>query len=161
MLHRKILLSLAAVLGVAVAVAAEGDAIFSPAYFWMWNGKLDAAKLCAQLEDMHAHGLRNVCIHPFPKGFRTWFPTEMDPDYLTDAYLDVFAKVVRRAGELGMHAYLYDEGGWPSGGACGRVAASDRDGRFMKREMGLAADGSPSVSAPPLSQGRGPVSIRY
>ena len=55
------------------------DPVFSPAYFWMWNGKLDAAKLCAQLEDMHAHGLRNVCIHPFPKGFRDWFPTEMSP----------------------------------------------------------------------------------
>ena len=24
----------------------------------------------AQLEDMRAHGLRSVCIHPFPKGFR-------------------------------------------------------------------------------------------
>ena len=129
------------------------DPVFSPAYFWMWNGKLDAAKLCAQLEDMHAHGLRNVCIHPFPKGFRDWFPTEMAPDYLTDGYLDVFTKVVRRAGELGMHAYLYDEGGWPSGGACGRVADSDKDGRFMRRDMGLAADGSPSVSVRPYPKG--------
>ena len=60
-----------------------GDAVFSPAYFWMWNGRLDAKELCAQLEDMHAHGLRNVCIHPFPKGFRDWFATEMEPDYLT------------------------------------------------------------------------------
>jgi len=79
------------------------DPVFSPAYFWMWNGKLDAAKLCAQLEDMHAHGLRNVCIHPFPKGFRDWFPTEMAPDYLTDGYLDVFTKVIRRAGEKAKH----------------------------------------------------------
>ena len=80
--------------------AETGDAVFSPAYFWMWNGRLDAKELCSQLEDMHAHGLRNVCIHPFPKGFRDWFPTEMAPDYLTDGYLDVFTKVVRRAGEL-------------------------------------------------------------
>ena len=69
----------AAILAVALAVSAfaDGDPVFSPAYFWMWNGRLDADALCAQLEDMHAHGLRNVCIHPFPKGFRTWFPTEM------------------------------------------------------------------------------------
>ena len=84
------------------AAAGNGDPLRSPAYFWMWNGRLDADALCAQLEDMHAHGLRNVCIHPFPKGFRTWFPTEMEPDYLTDGYLDVFAKVVHRAGELGI-----------------------------------------------------------
>ena len=93
------------------ALGAEtGDAVFSPAYFWMWNGRLDAKELCAQLDDMRAHGLRNVCIHPFPKGFRDWFATEMEPDYLTEGYLDVFAKVVRHAGELGMHAYLYDDG---------------------------------------------------
>ena len=132
------------------------DPVFSPAYFWMWNGKLDAAKLCAQLEDMHAHGLRNVCIHPFPKGFRDWFPTEMAPDYLTDGYLDVFTKVIRRAGELGMHAYLYDEGGWPSGGACGLVAASDSEQRFRPREIVLGPDGKPTVGMRKYPQGRAP-----
>ena len=131
-----------------------GDAVFSPAYFWMWNGHLDAKGLCAQLEDMRAHGLRNVCIHPFPKGFRDWFPTEMEPDYLTGDYLDVFAKVVRRAGELGMHAYLYDEGGWPSGGACGRVVASDPEGRFTPREIVRGKDGGLAVVARSFPKGR-------
>ena len=74
---------------------------------------MNTSRINRVIENMHAHGLKNVCIHPFPKGFRDWFPTEMEPGYLTDAYLDTFAKVVRRAGELGMHAYLYDEGGWP------------------------------------------------
>ena len=135
------------------AAAGNGDPLRSPAYFWMWNGRLDADALCAQLEDMHAHGLRNVCIHPFPKGFRTWFPTDMDPDYLTDAYLDVFAKVVRRAGELGMHAYLYDEGGWPSGGACGRVVASDPKESFTRREITCAKDGRLEVRTRPFPKG--------
>ncbi len=81
------------------------DPLFSPAFFWMWNAPLDAAALCAQLEDMRAHGLRNVCIHPFPRGFRpASCPSSMEPDYLTPEFLDVFAAVVRRAGELGMHA---------------------------------------------------------
>ena len=119
------------------------DPVFSPAFFWLWNAPLDAAALCAQLEDMRAHGLRNVCIHPFPKGFRPGScPSGMDPDYLTPAFLDVFAAVVRRAGELGMHAWLYDEGGWPSGGACGLVAGSDPEGRFAPRER-TSADGAP------------------
>ena len=26
--------------------------VFSPAYFWCWNARLDEAALCAQLEDM-------------------------------------------------------------------------------------------------------------
>ena len=138
----------------SAAAFADAEAIFSPAYFWMWNGRLDADVLCAQLEDMHAHGLKNVCIHPFPKGFRDWFPTEMEPGYLTDAYLDTFAKVVRRAGELGMHAYLYDEGGWPSGGACGLVAASDPDGRFMSREIAVARSGGLDVRKRPYPDHR-------
>ena len=138
----------------STAAFADTEAIFSPAYFWMWNGRLDADVLCSQLEDMHAHGLKNVCIHPFPKGFRDWFPTEMEPGYLTDAYLDTFAKVVRRAGELGMHAYLYDEGGWPSGGACGLVAESDPEGRFMSREIAVTRGGGIEVRKRPYPEHR-------
>lgn len=126
------------------------DPVFSPAFFWMWNDRLDADTLFAQLEDMRSHGLRNVCIHPFPKGFRPGScPSSMDPDYLTPDYLDILAKVVHRAGELGMHAYLYDEGGWPSGGACGLVAGSDTDGRFAPREIAPAQNGSAAIRIRP------------
>ncbi len=132
-----------------------GDPVHSPAFFWLWNGRLDADALCAQLEDMCAHGLRNVCIHPFPKGFRPGVcPSEMEPDYLTGEYLGILAKVVRRAGELGMHAYLYDEGGWPSGSACGLVAASDPGGAFMAREAAPAPDGGIAVRRRPYETGR-------
>ncbi|MBR3085519.1 MAG: hypothetical protein IKH04_03860 [Kiritimatiellae bacterium] len=125
------------------------DPLFSPAFFWIWNAPLRVGELCAQLEDMRAHGIRNVCIHPFPKGFRPGTcPSEMAPDYLTPEFLDVFAAVVRRAGELGMHAYLYDEGGWPSGGACGHVAASDPEGRFAPREITSTAPEEGGASPP-------------
>ena len=40
--------------------------VHSPAYFWMWNAKLEPEKLNAQLDDMFAHGMRSICIHPFP-----------------------------------------------------------------------------------------------
>ena len=137
-----------------MGMPAAADAVFSPAYFWMWNDRLDADVLCAQLEDMHAHGLGNVCVHPFPRGFREdLFPTGMEPDYLTDGYFDVFGKVVRRAGELGMHAYLYDEGGWPSGGACGRVVASDPEGRFAPHEAVMLQNGSVQVRPRPYPKG--------
>ena len=138
----------AVVLHAALARASSGDEMFSPAFFWLWNDRLDVATLCSQLEDMRAHGMRNVCIHPVPKAFRpNAVQSDMAPDYLTDAFIDVFAAVVRRAGELGMHAYLYDEGGWPSGGACGQVAASDAEGRFRIRYALPAADGSVTVKA--------------
>ena len=137
------------------------DPLFSPAFFWIWNAPLRVGELCAQLEDMRAHGLRNVCIHTFPKGFRPGTcPSEMAPDYLTPEFLDVFAAVVRRAGELGMHAYLYDEGGWPSGGACGHVAASDSEGRFAPREITSTASGENWASPPGGPPGGRPLPAR-
>lgn len=134
----------------AAAFASDDDPAFSPGYFWMWNAKLDADRLIAQLEDMHAHGMRSVCIHPFPKGFRKGIlETHMEPDYLTPEYLAVFAKVVKRAAELGMDAWLYDEGGWPSGGACGLIAKADAKGAFRPRRLTLSADGELSLEAFP------------
>ena len=139
-----------AFLAVVGSLAAERDPAFSPGYFWMWNAKLDPAVLIGQLEDMHAHGMRSVCIHPFPKGFRRGIlESHMEPDYLTPEYLDVFAKVVRRARELGMDAWLYDEGGWPSGGACGLVAKADVDGAFCRRRMQISSDGTPQMVVEP------------
>ncbi len=131
-------------------VVADSDPLFSPSYFWMWNAKLKLPKLLSQLEDMRAHGLRNVCVHPFPKGFRPGlFSSQMDPDYLTAEYQQVFAAVAKRAGELGMHVYLYDEGGWPSGGACGKVAASDPEGRFNARRYGFPPPPPAPKGVPP------------
>lgn len=141
--------------------------VFSPGYFWMWNDRLDVAKLNAQLDDMVAHGVRSVCMHPFPKNFRPGiFTSEMSPDYLTAEYMTVVSNVVDHIAELGMNAWLYDEGGWPSGGACGLVAESDKEGRFRymfygrekptdpgpnrfwKRDYGQGRSNMPSVIEP-------------
>ena len=137
----KFILFSAAVIASSV-IAADDDPLYSPGFFWMWNDKLEPAKLCAQLEDMRSHGLRNVCAHPFPKSFRAGsFSTRMEPDYLTPEFLKIYAAVAKKARELGMHFYLYDEGGWPSGGACGLVAAGDKEGRFHPRRIGYGKDG--------------------
>ena len=156
----------AAVLSVAIAGSAFGgfskekfrnpENIYSPAYFWMWNAKLDAAQLNAQMDDMLAHGMRSLCIHPFPKNFRPGaFDTEMSPDYMTKDYLLVFSNVVEHAASLGMNVWLYDEGGWPSGGVCGQIAADDKDGRFQKRFLGYGDGTEPlELRATPYGRGR-------
>jgi hypothetical protein len=100
---------LAAVLSAAVAGTVFGgfskerfrnpENIHSPAYFWMWNSKLEPEKLNAQLDDMRAHGMRSICIHPFPVDFRPngVFDSSMSPDYLTEGYFRVFSNVVEHA----------------------------------------------------------------
>ena len=100
-LGKIVLISVAAV--ASSVIAADDDPLYSPGFFWMWNDRLEPAELCAQLEDMRSHGLRNVCAHPFPKSFRTGsFSTRMEPDYLTPEFLKIYAAVAKKARELGM-----------------------------------------------------------
>ena len=100
----------------------EPDAVYWPGYFWLWNGPLEPDVLLRQLRDMYAHGARSVCTLPMPREFRPDSTNnQMDVPYLSAAFFDRIACVVEEAARLGMHLWLYDEGGWPSGEACGQV----------------------------------------
>ena len=133
------------ILGIAAAAAlgarAEIDPAFSPGFFWIIDGKLDQAKLNAQLDDKLAHGCRSACWHPYPKGFSAKFKTEMEPDYLTDEYLEFYSNTVEHAAANGMNFWLYDEGGWPSGSACGLVMKGTGD-KYRRRYLVPKADGT-------------------
>ena len=93
-----------------------------PAYFWMINDATDRETLRAQLEDMRRHDARSVLFHPMPAEFRpATMGTRMAPPYLSEAFFATVRDVVAHCRELGLNYWLYDEGGWPSGGAAGRV----------------------------------------
>ena len=136
---------------VAIPICVLGHAPFAPGFFWVLDEKLDPATCFPQLEDMAAHGARHVCPHPWPKGFTPQsIPSRMEPDYLTDGYLDFYSDMLDKAAALGMNVWLYDEGGWPSGGACGQVLASDPV-RFAARFMRMGENG-PEVRVVPYDR---------
>ena len=114
----------------------------SPGYFWIINHTMDAEELIGQLKDMAAHGARSVCMHPVPREFR--YDTAMSPGYLTADFHRIVKEVAAAASELGMHWYLYDEGGWPSGSACGQVWARDPE-RFSRRYATLDEQGQVKI----------------
>lgn len=95
--------------------------ILGPAYFWVWNGELDKKTIKAQLEEMAEGGVKIVCIVPEPEQFRPLTMKTLLKDYLTPEYWDFFYFAVEEAKKLNMLFWFYDEGGWPSGGACGKV----------------------------------------
>ena len=104
-----------------------------PGYFWLINDKVDEEKLLGQLRDMYSHGARSVCLLPEPPEFRPrTMGTELDVPYLGEEYFKVVRRVVEECGRLGMNYWLYDEGGWPSGGACGQVYAMDPERHARK-----------------------------
>jgi len=100
------------------------DRTGSPAviYTWAWNGTITHEETDKRLEELQRLGIQNFYILPEPKQFRAaTMPTELEPEYLTDAFMEEVKYAIDRAAELGMHCWIYDEGGWPSGGACGKV----------------------------------------
>ncbi len=98
------------------------DVLYAPVYVWCWNAEVSEEETIKQLDEMQRLGIRAMYILPEPKSFRpSHIPTRLEPDYLTPAYFEAFLFAMREAEKRGMNMWLYDEGGWPSGGACGRV----------------------------------------
>jgi hypothetical protein len=108
---------------------------FWPGYFWLWNDPLEERLLIEQLQDMAGHDARSVCMLPMPHGFRPQSTNNhMDPDYLTPEYFERVRIAVEETNRLGMNWWLYDEGGWPSGRAFGKVVEGHPELRLQRLE---------------------------
>ncbi|MBR4051129.1 MAG: beta galactosidase jelly roll domain-containing protein [Clostridia bacterium] len=98
------------------------DVSYAPVYVWVWNDVCTCEIIDAQLAEMQKLGIRAFYILPEPKEFRPdSMPTNLTPEYLSAEYFELCTYAVEKAKELGMLCWLYDEGGWPSGSACGKV----------------------------------------
>lgn len=80
--------------------------------FWSWNDKLDPAELRRQINVMHNLGMKGFFMHA--RG-------GLETEYLSDEWYDCINQCVDEAEKLGMEAWSYDENGWPSGFAGGKL----------------------------------------
>lgn len=95
----------------------------APCYAWAWNAPVTREEIDRQLDDFLRAGIRALYVLPFPPEFRpTVMQTRLAPDYLSEDYFELVSYAYHRAAALGMVLWIYDEGGWPSGGACGHTA---------------------------------------
>ena len=100
------------------------DALLQPAYTWVWNAPLKRAEIVRQLDAMAEAGIGCIYILPEPKQFREYNERIfLLPEYLTEEFFHAVRDAAECAWERGICVWLYDEGGWPSGSACGRVLA--------------------------------------
>lgn len=125
---------------------------YAPFYSWVWNGGLTREEILCQLEEMVRLGIRAIYVIPEPKHFRpNTMPTELEPDYLTEEYFAEFRFAMEEAAKRGMKLWLYDEGGWPSGGACGRVLLEHPElarRSLAKRAVQYAAGSTYTMESP-------------
>ena len=93
-----------------------------PVYTWLWNTKITKDGIAAQLDEMFSSGIRGFYVIGEPKNFRPERRrTHLEPEYLSDEYVELLYFAYEYAQGLGMEMWLYNEGGFPSGMVCGKI----------------------------------------
>ncbi|MEK4978367.1 glycosyl hydrolase [Bacillus sp. FSL K6-6540] len=82
--------------------------------FWSWNDDLNKNELLRQIEEMHGAGIGGFFIHA--RGGLT-------VPYMGEEWMEAIQACIEKSQELGLEVWLYDENGWPSGFADGKVPA--------------------------------------
>ncbi len=91
---------------------------FRPIPFWSWNDKLEIDELKWQIDEMKKARVGGYFMHA-RSGLKT--------PYLSEEWFDCIKAGIEKAKETGLHAWAYDEEGWPSGFAGGIVPAMSPD----------------------------------
>ncbi len=86
--------------------------------FWSWNDKLEEKELRRQINNMKDIGLNGFFMHA-----RGGLMTE----YCSDEWYDCIKACIDEAKKLGMEAWAYDENGWPSGFAGGKLLEDSKN----------------------------------
>ena len=91
--------------------------------FWSWNNALDEKELVKQIEDMYAAGIGGFIMHA---------RTGLKDEYLSEKWWSCIDACLKKAKELDMNAWAYDENGWPSGFVGGKLLENvDFRARFL------------------------------
>lgn len=85
---------------------------FAPLSFWAWNDKMDDESIRKRILEFHQQGFHGFFMHS-RGGLLT--------PYLSDEWFHACKTAAKEAKKYGMEAWIYDEDGWPSGFAGGRV----------------------------------------
>lgn len=80
--------------------------------FWSWNDKLEENELRRQIHNMHDLEMKGFFMHA--RG-------GLETEYMSDEWYQAINVCIDEARKLGMEAWSYDENGWPSGFAGGKL----------------------------------------
>lgn len=80
--------------------------------FWSWNNEICEEELLKQIEDMKSARIGGFIMHA---------RAGMKIEYLGEKWFSCVEACLRKAKELGMEAWIYDENGWPSGFVGGKL----------------------------------------
>lgn len=102
--------------------------------FWSWNGKLDEAELTEQIRRMKDNGFGGYFMHA-----RGGLLTE----YLGKEWFDAIRACAHEGEKDGMQSWVYDENGWPSGFAGGKLLEKEENReRYLTFSVGAYDENS-------------------
>ena len=117
---------------------------FAVTYMWFWNVAINKERVDRELAEYAKAGVESIYIVPLPKDFSPEdLRTFMDPEYLSKEFFDIVEYTLKKCISLGIKPWIYDEGGWPSGGACYNTVRENPKAKLKlieKREITLMAD---------------------
>ena len=86
--------------------------------FWSWNDELNVKKLNEQIDELSEKGFGGFFMHA-----RSGLKTE----YLSEDWFNCVRACAVKARKLGLAPWLYDENGWPSGAAGGKLLSDPQN----------------------------------
>lgn len=92
--------------------------------FWFWNGDQKEDEIIRQIRLFHNSGCKGMAIHA-RHGNRT--------PYLSDRWFSLIRTACEECACLGLKIWIYDEDGYPSGNAGGRVQKENHD--FIQKSL--------------------------
>ena len=106
--------------------------------FWSLNDRLDADKIADQIREMSEKGCGGYFMHA-RSGLLT--------DYMGKEWFEYLDAGVKEGTARGLDSYVYDENGWPSGFADGKIVQKHPEYRLRWLECYLA-DAVPDGAEP-------------
>lgn len=101
---------------------------YRPVPFWSWNGKLEKKQLIKQIDELKADGMGGYFMHA-----RSGLKTE----YLSDSWMQAIDDCGNYGEQVGMCSWIYDENGWPSGFAGGKLLEDVRNrDKYIEHTIG-------------------------
>lgn len=101
---------------------------YRPIPFWSWNAELEPEELVRQIHWMQENGIGGFFMHA-RAGLKT--------GYMSEEWMQCVETCTKEAQKLGMSAWIYDENGWPSGFAGGKLLEKEEDrDQYLLAETG-------------------------
>ena len=113
-------------------------------YSWVWNGPITREGIDERLDNFAKAGIKSLYILPLPKDFGSEsLRTFMSPEYLSEEFWELVDYALHKCVAMGIEPWIYDEGGWPSGGACYNTVRENPKAKLKyleRREVTLMSD---------------------